>query len=279
MNQGVEGDRQTGKVVGTKEACTESCKPLLYVTRRNRVLSTNQSGLKVEATLDFKRAIWLVGGAILASQVFGLALVVSHGYGQQGFPGSYHLISEIGTAIWYLILSIVVVAEIKRQAVSPSSVFNFHLSVLGVQSKRIVGYFLGCAGVVVGTTALIEGEELGLGGQTEMVHGLAFLVAVVVGPVVEEMAFRGYLYSAMIPTFKREKERMVVNGMLFAGAHVFLESFLLGASVPYYIFVLGFLLARLYDKSRSILPCITLHVLNNALVFFIEFMKLNGQSS
>ena len=60
----------------------------------------------------------------------------------------------------------------------------------------------------------------------------------------------------MILAFKREKERMVVNAILFAGAHVFLAAFLLGAFVPYYISVLGFLLSRFYDKSGSVLYCV-----------------------
>ena len=106
--------------------------------------------------------------------------------------------------------------------------------------------------MVLGLTALIGGDELGLDSHTEEVQALTFLVIIVVSPIVEEMIFRGYLYSAMIPAFKREKERMVVNAMLFAGAHVFLAAFLLGALVPYYIFVLGFLLARLYEISGGL---------------------------
>ena len=81
----------------------------------------------------------------------------------------------------------------------------------------------------------------------------------------------------MLGTFKRKRERLVVNAMLFAAAHVFIVFFLLGASVPYYIFILGYLLASLYEETRSILPSVALHFLNNAFVLAIDVYKLTLQ--
>lgn len=236
-------------------------------------MSPDQDDVQAEATLDFRSAIWLVGGAILISQVYGFAISAGYEFGGRVPSSSYHLYSELGSAIWYVVFFLVVVVDIKHQGVSPSALFNLDLAHL-VEGKRVLCYFLGCVAVVLGLTALIGGDELGLDSHTEEVQALTFLVTVVVSPIVEEMIFRGYLYFEMIPAFKREKERMVVNAILFAGAHVFLAAFLLGALVPYYIFVLGFLLARLYDKSGSILSCIALHGLNNGLVYIIEFANL-----
>ena len=68
---------------------------------------------------------------------------------------------------------------------------------------------------------------------------------------------------------------MVVNAMLFACAHVLLVEFIWGAAIPYYIFALGYLIAKLYEESRSIGPCIILHGLNNGLVFCIDLVKMN----
>jgi len=39
--------------------------------------------------------------------------------------------------------------------------------------------------------------------------------------------------------------------------------------------VLGYLIAKLYQDSRSVLPGIALHVLNNALVAGIDLIKLD----
>ena len=80
--------------------------------------------------------------------------------------------------------------------------------------------------------------------------------------------------KAMLSKFKRKKERIIVNAMFFSAAHVFLFEFLIGATVPFYIFILGFFLAKLYEEYRSVLPCILLHFLNNALVFAIDFAKV-----
>ncbi|HCR17794.1 MAG TPA: hypothetical protein DIU35_09945 [Candidatus Latescibacteria bacterium] len=90
-----------------------------------------------------------------------------------------------------------------------------------MEGKQVLCYFLGCVAVVLGLTALIGGDELGLDNQTEEVQALTFLVTVAVSPIVKEMVFCRYIYSAMIPAFKREKEDMVVNAMLFAGANIF----------------------------------------------------------
>jgi hypothetical protein len=89
------------------------------------------------------------------------------------------------------------------------------------------------------------------------------LFAVVVAPIVEELFFRGF----MLPGINKRygySWGVFISALLFALAH--LQP---GSLVP--IFILGLLLAWLYNKTKSIWPCIFAHFVYNsiALVFMI----------
>ena len=79
-------------------------------------MSPDQDDVQAEATLEFRRAIWLVGGAILILQVYGFAISAGYEFGGRVPSSSYHLYSEIGSAIWYVVFFLVVVVDIKHQA-------------------------------------------------------------------------------------------------------------------------------------------------------------------
>ena len=227
-------------------------------------------------TLKFKRAFWVIAFSILANQIYALILSMIYDIRSENFSSNYYFYLEIGGIIWYLVILGFVIFDIRRQGLLPSELFNFDFARLLAFSPEVLKYFSGCSVVVVLLSLLTKETELGLEHQSTFLLGITFLTAVISAPIMEELIFRGYLYTAMVPTFKREKERQVVNAMLFAAAHVFLVALLLGATVPYYIFVLGYFLAKLYEKSRSVLPCILLHALNNGLVFLIDLAKLQG---
>lgn len=225
--------------------------------------------------LSFKKAFWLIFAAIAAIQIFQFSFIIYFGFDLEKYPPEYYLWDEIGGIIWYVILLMVVIYDLRIQNVSPVKVFNFNFSITKERLPQILKYFSGCALFVIALSFLVKETELQLENQTSLTIYLMFLTTVIIAPVFEEMVFRGYLYTAMFSSFKRKKERMVVNAMLFACAHVFLIEFLLGGTIPYYIFVLGYLLAKLYEESRSVTPGILLHSLNNALVFGIDLIKIN----
>jgi membrane protease YdiL (CAAX protease family) len=94
---------------------------------------------------------------------------------------------------------------------------------------------------------------------------LTFFVALL-GPVLEEIFFRGFVYSGM-------KKRFGVAGaaclssVVFAALHVSWVAFL-----P--IWMLGVFLAFLYEETGSLAAPITVHVLHNTLmVCFMMFFK------
>ena len=88
----------------------------------------------------------------------------------------------------------------------------------------------------------------------------------ILGPIAEEIFFRGFMYNAI-------KKKMgilcalTLSSFLFALLHAHLVGFL-----P--IMVLGLLLAYLYEKTGSLVPCITVHIIHNSvMVFFVFLMK------
>jgi membrane protease YdiL (CAAX protease family) len=91
------------------------------------------------------------------------------------------------------------------------------------------------------------------------VAGLAFF-AVVVAPVVEEVFFRGFVFTAM-----RSKlpvgAAAVVSGLMFGVVHAFGSpwQFLLPLSI------LGTILCLIYWKTGSLYPCIAVHAVNNCV--------------
>ena len=90
--------------------------------------------------------------------------------------------------------------------------------------------------------------------------GLWLLVAVV-APICEEAFFRGYVFTALRGRFGRPLAYLG-SSLLFASVHLNLP-----ALVP--ITVMGLGLTFLYDRSRSLVPGIVAHGLNNAVALML----------
>ena len=91
-----------------------------------------------------------------------------------------------------------------------------------------------------------------------------FQAVVVVTPVVEEMFFRGFVFSGLV-------SRLGVGRAMVASAVVFsLFHSPVGVWVLIPIFVTGLLLAWLYQRTGSLWPSIVAHAGQNALALAIE---------
>jgi membrane protease YdiL (CAAX protease family) len=87
-----------------------------------------------------------------------------------------------------------------------------------------------------------------------------FVQAAVLAPIIEEFVFRGVLFKVFWQRTGRVWLSAFVSGYLFAVIH---PQFL-GGVLP--ITVLGAILAIVYAHTRSLLPCIVIHALNNGLI-------------
>ncbi|HEV7774598.1 MAG TPA: type II CAAX endopeptidase family protein [Conexibacter sp.] len=90
------------------------------------------------------------------------------------------------------------------------------------------------------------------------------VVVTVIAPIAEETFFRGYFFGAL-RNWRGPWPAALITGLVFGGIHagsadaVFL--------VP--LAILGFMLCIVRWKTGSLLPCIALHAMNNALAFGI----------
>jgi hypothetical protein len=79
-------------------------------------------------------------------------------------------------------------------------------------------------------------------------------------PLLEEMLFRGVILRAFLHQYPRGTA-IAASALYFGVAHLNVYQFALA-------FLLGLLLGWLFERSRSLLPCITLHACYNSWVVF-----------
>jgi membrane protease YdiL (CAAX protease family) len=102
------------------------------------------------------------------------------------------------------------------------------------------------------------------GGGDPVAIGLLVIAAVVLAPIVEELIFRGCLYrflksqTTLLPA-------QIASGLLFSMIHWNLLSFL-----P--LVIVGIFLARVYEKTGSILVAIWFHAFFNAFSLGMLFV-------
>lgn len=90
---------------------------------------------------------------------------------------------------------------------------------------------------------------------------LGIVCIAVLGPVLEEMLFRGAITKVLLRTYSPAKA-IAFSALIFGVFHIN-PTQVVGATLS------GFLFAWLYYKTGSIVPGILIHILNNALsVFF-----------
>lgn len=92
----------------------------------------------------------------------------------------------------------------------------------------------------------------------------------ILAPVLEEMLFRGVLLRSFLHQLPRWYA-ISVSALFFGFAHLNIYQFVLA-------FWLGLFLGWLYERSRSLIPCIALHASLNSWVFF-SAQGVQGQNS
>lgn len=89
-----------------------------------------------------------------------------------------------------------------------------------------------------------------------------FIAVGLIGPVVEEIFFRGLIYTRMRKSMN-VTAAIIISSLLFGFAHGEII-WILSA------FSFGVVLAWIFEKTGSLLPCITIHVVNNILSLILE---------
>lgn len=90
------------------------------------------------------------------------------------------------------------------------------------------------------------------------------LFAAIVGPFIEELFFRGFMYGV----FKKHMGALwsaVITAAIFAALHTHIVGF-------FPILALGILLAYLYEKTGTLVSSITVHMIHNLSMLFLVFL-------
>jgi membrane protease YdiL (CAAX protease family) len=93
---------------------------------------------------------------------------------------------------------------------------------------------------------------------------IQILLIAIAAPIGEEVCFRGMLFGGL-----RERLPMWAAGLISAALFGLLHV-TTGVSVVPPLIAFGFLLALVYERTGSILPCILLHMLNNSVALLAQ---------
>ena len=99
--------------------------------------------------------------------------------------------------------------------------------------------------------------------QLQQNPGIFFLSVVLVGPILEELVFRGAIVSYLLAHSTRVSA-LLFSSFLFGMIHFSLDQIILAS-------IAGIFLGYAYMKSKNIIVPIFFHVLNNGIYFFLKF--------
>jgi uncharacterized protein len=104
-------------------------------------------------------------------------------------------------------------------------------------------------------------KELGADESTVALVAVCVIVTVL-APLAEELFFRGYFFGAL-RNWRGPWPAALITGVVFGAVHA--SSAPVGFLLP--LALLGFLLCIVRWRTASLLPCIALHAINNAIAF------------
>lgn len=93
----------------------------------------------------------------------------------------------------------------------------------------------------------------------------------ILAPVLEEMLFRGIILRSFLNQYRRS-HAIVASAVLFGLAHLNIYQFAVGMA-------LGIVSGWLYERARSLWPCILLHAAYNSAITWIYFSLASGDAN
>jgi uncharacterized protein len=104
-------------------------------------------------------------------------------------------------------------------------------------------------------------QDLGAKDSDVALYAVAVLVCII-APFAEEFFFRGFFFRSLA-NWRGPWLAAIITGVVFGGIHGFGSP--AGFLLP--LAFLGFVLCVLYWKTRSLIPCIVVHCINNCLAY------------
>jgi len=133
----------------------------------------------------------------------------------------------------------------------------------------LIGYtVIGSYGMILGAFGLETPDTLTPVLEAGVGAGWLVLGAAIVAPVIEEIFFRGFIFAGLKTRFDW-KVAAVISAIIFALNH-------LEPLTMFPIFVLGLLLAYMYQRSKSIWPAILMHTFINTCALITTYAMYSG---
>jgi CAAX protease family protein len=136
----------------------------------------------------------------------------------------------------------------------------------GLALLTLLVYYIGAAifaSLVLQPEQEDIGGQLGVGDPNILIAVSAVLVIALVAPVTEELFFRGFVFAGLRSRWPLWPSAVAV-GLIFGIVHAPTG---LTAVVP--LAGLGVALCWLYNRTGSLWPCVTAHVVNNSLALLV----------
>ncbi len=132
--------------------------------------------------------------------------------------------------------------------------------------------YLICSGLAILTAGFLVSALMGLLDWIPNIMEQSFdilqsgwggiLAIAIIGPVLEELLFRGAITKALLQQYNPTKA-ILISALLFGVFHINPAQILPA-------FLIGILLAWTYYKTGSLIPCILMHILNNSLAVYLS---------
>ena len=226
-----------------------------------------------QQSVDDHRVPWSVRDAL-----YGLALMVAISFvtlaalrwllSGTGPEGSHPFVTVCFGLVQVLVFVVVWALAIKRYRVPwrsvgfarPQTHRSLLLALAVLFGSLAFAVLYGATITAAGIDSLVPDPipERVLGEGTYRLLNIGIIA--IVGPLAEEVFFRGFLLTAMVRPLGVPRA-MAISSTVFAVGHLSL-----GVVVPF--FVTGWLLSWLYLKTRSIWPSFTVHAAQNSIAIF-----------
>jgi membrane protease YdiL (CAAX protease family) len=219
--------------------------------------------------------VWHVAKAGAATILGGGALVIAAGYllGMEADDARLRVAAAYVAHVFFMVLAMWFVVGTRG---GPKAMGLTLEGWPGGLVHGVVGYVAAfpilCLSVVIATTIaallrlrpqLPEFLPPMSGAESPWLAGAVVFLITILGPLTEEVFFRGFLYPAMRRRLSAAPA-IVINGILFGLIHMSVARL-----VP--LAVLGMIMAWLFEKTRSLVAPATLHALHNALQLLLIY--------
>ena len=149
---------------------------------------------------------------------------------------------------------------LKYKTIKPIILFSMGLIILSDEIDRIIQLFFPTPEYVLDLNYLLKPDSF-LGAI------LLFIAVVILAPLGEEIVFRGFLQQILEKHWKDTTRAILFTSLIFSLIHM----------NPYWfvqIYFLGVILGFLAWKTKSIIPPLILHGLNNSMALLLSSLDL-----